>query len=519
MKKYFLLIFTLLCIKIFSQNGNIGINTSSPQATLDIRGKNDTTPNANSTPGGVAATDGVLVPRVSDLATNGTINGQLVYLVADTTTPAFTKGFYYWNGTVWASVGGGADGDAWGVTGEDLTSAIKRTGSVSIGSIATTAPDAYTKLDVSSTNQGILIPRINLTSNTLDLNADGDSNVSNQPIGLLIFNSGTTLAKGFYFWSGTEWRLIFNTSGAAPTISTINCSGAQLSPASYTSGVPYTGTLSIPYTGGSGGSYSEGSTVTVNGLSFKLKPGTLETGGGFLNITVSGTPTVSTPTGTTVPIQGSTGNNLVPFLTSVQNCSATIGDQLTAEIKEVAFAGPLTITTAAASGRDGYHFVGTTPDGRFSVRVFVPTGLDLQANSNLQLKWNGTASDPSTLDIIHNCTYMWGGGATASSNQVRYPKNQWAGYNGDASGLVNAVAQTTTNNPTWFDPGVYASGIPEYRYYNWASADPLDKTFYQIEFMMAHVNPIPAAINATVCPAGTCNQVKVFFKIRQIKAL
>ena len=114
---------------------------------------------------------------------------------------------------------------------------------------------------------------------------------------------------------------------------------------------------------------------------------------------------------------------------------------------------------------------------------------------------------------------MWGGGATASSNQVRYPKNQWAGYNGDASGLVNAVAQTTTNNPTWFDAGVYASGIPEYRYYNWASADPSDKTFYQIEFMMAHVNPIPAAINATACPSGTCNQVKVFFKIRQIKAL
>ncbi|MDN4013426.1 hypothetical protein QX233_13195, partial [Chryseobacterium gambrini] len=74
----------------FSQ---VGINTPTPEATLDVRAKNHN--------GSVTATDGILVPRVNSLATSGSVNGQLVYLTQTTTTPAYSKGFYYWDGTKW----------------------------------------------------------------------------------------------------------------------------------------------------------------------------------------------------------------------------------------------------------------------------------------------------------------------------------------------------------------------------------------------------------------------------------
>ncbi len=72
---------------IFAQ---IGINNTTPQSTLDVRGKNHLGP--------VAADDGILVPRVSDLTTNGTVNGQLVYYLGN------PKGFYYWEDDRWVQV-------------------------------------------------------------------------------------------------------------------------------------------------------------------------------------------------------------------------------------------------------------------------------------------------------------------------------------------------------------------------------------------------------------------------------
>lgn len=125
-------------------------------------------------------------------------------------TGGFARGFHYWNGSAWISVG--ADGDAWAVNGEGVTSNIGRNASLAVGSLPA---DAYSKLDVSSSNQGILIPRVNLTSYTLDLNSDGDGLVSNQPVGLIIYNSGSIFHAGLYFWNGTEWRG-FNNSTTGP---------------------------------------------------------------------------------------------------------------------------------------------------------------------------------------------------------------------------------------------------------------------------------------------------------------
>ncbi len=73
--------------------GQVGINVSTPQSTLDIRGTNHQ--------GANTATDGLLIPRVNSLGVNGTVNGQMIYLTANDATNGFSKGFHYWTGSVW----------------------------------------------------------------------------------------------------------------------------------------------------------------------------------------------------------------------------------------------------------------------------------------------------------------------------------------------------------------------------------------------------------------------------------
>jgi hypothetical protein len=126
-------------------------------------------------------------------------------------------------------------------------------------------------------------------------------------------------------------------------------------------------------------------------LNIKLLPGELATGSGQLSFSVWGTPSVSSPTAITFPIQGSSGNGLVPFLTSGQNCSAAVGDQVAAEYSQSITLGPLVSTNDPAPG---YHKYITSPDGKFSVRIFVQDGVsNLNSGVNLQIRSNsGTPS-------------------------------------------------------------------------------------------------------------------------------
>ena len=268
------------------------------------------------------------------------------------------------------------------------------------------------------------------------------------------------------------------------------------------------GNLKVPYTGGNGGSYQPGSAITVHGLTFTLRAGKLEYGNGELVFSITGTPDTNTD------FQLDLTDAEIPFLQSGQECSVTITNQTAADVSSLAYTGPLSLTTD--NGRTGYHWVAHTPDGKWSVRCFVPQGSAFSL-VNLQLRYNGSDSDPATKDIISNTSYFWGAVGTTQNNQVRYPKNQWAGYDGSSAALVTAIGQTSANNPAWHNPAVYEGGMPEYRYYHWSEYDPTYKTFYTMEFMMATTTPTGTA-NATTCPDGTCSGTKVFFHIRKITA-
>lgn len=83
--------------------------------------------------------------------------------------------------------------------------------------IGTTSPDTSSILDINSTNSGILIPRLALTSTSDTATISGTEATS-----LLVYNTATVsdVIPGFYFWNGTEWERISsgNSSGSGWSI-------------------------------------------------------------------------------------------------------------------------------------------------------------------------------------------------------------------------------------------------------------------------------------------------------------
>jgi len=123
MKKNYLFPVLISFFFILGSYAQVGVNTTNPNAALDIEASSRTTP-LNS--------DGLLVPRINTFpATNPTAlqNGMLVYLTG--TVGENSPGFYYWEGftATWvpfgaggSSGGGGNDGgNGWSLLGNNNT--------------------------------------------------------------------------------------------------------------------------------------------------------------------------------------------------------------------------------------------------------------------------------------------------------------------------------------------------------------------------------------------------------------
>ena len=83
--------------------------------------------------------------------------------------------------------------------------------------IGTTTPNASAKLDVSSTTQGFLPPRVTLTGTNDNTTIKNSAGTSITPAtGLLVYNTATTttdpfrVVPGYYYYNGTTWISISN---------------------------------------------------------------------------------------------------------------------------------------------------------------------------------------------------------------------------------------------------------------------------------------------------------------------
>lgn len=326
---------------------------------------------------------------------------------------------------------------------------ITSSGSVGIG---TTSPDASSSLDINATDKGVLVPRVNLTSSTMDL--DGNTI---QPTGLFVFNTGTTLPVGFYFWSGSEWRIVNNSTSLPGTITTLQCSSAYTNPQTFTLGVPYTGSLRIPYNGGNGGAYSPSSAGTTSpivdagsGLTFTLQADNLKVGSGEVVYDITGTPTFSSPSTKSIPIN---------FLG--KSCNAIIGNVISSIRFTKGTTSPINASTPANSeisfGNLTLRYTGTSQSNNFGeieFKVPVGTGYSLK----YYMYGSGGGSDFGSVAVGNVAANTWAQ-FTSSANPT--PNNNdlvtgiiilqnlkevyriTANMNGSASTTPNIASQVT----------------------------------------------------------------------------
>lgn len=87
--------------------------------------------------------------------------------------------------------------------------------------IGTTTPNASSILELSSTDKGLLIPRV-----TLD-NAATAAPVTSPAEGLLIYNATGTEAHGFWYWDGTQWLQVGSGGATGGTLDDAYNSGGN----------------------------------------------------------------------------------------------------------------------------------------------------------------------------------------------------------------------------------------------------------------------------------------------------
>jgi Chaperone of endosialidase len=223
MKKLLQIILLFFSATMLAQ---VGINTTTPAAQLEITSSNQVAP---------ANTDGIIIPRIDAFpATNPTAlqQGMMVYLT--TISGVNQPGFYYWDdiSVTWKNISGV---QGWGLTGNNGTVAgtnyIGTSDNVDVsikanaleririqsgtGNIGLNTPTPASQLQITSSNQanpsntdGIIIPKVDIFPIT---------NPTALQQGMMVYL--TTVSginqPGFYYWDNVTvtWKSISGDKG------------------------------------------------------------------------------------------------------------------------------------------------------------------------------------------------------------------------------------------------------------------------------------------------------------------
>lgn len=301
--------------------GQVGINTATPNVTLEITAKH--------TDGSRA--EGTINPRMTGDALhtadlNGVYSqlhdGALVFIteppigankmgqVADIDI----RGYYYFDftGNKWikASVnGGGGEGGTGTVTAFDCNSAIN-TGSLSAGN---TASGVTSEIPYTGGNGGTYVAQSVSSMGVTGLIAFLPNGNLMSGNGSIIYTiTGTPSGAGAATFAitigGKSCIITRNVNPSEGSIGNLACTTATHS-GTLTGGVPASGVSSvISYTGGDGGAYAAQSvsSVGVSGLTARLSAGSFGNGNGSLTYTITGAPSGPGTVNFTLNIGGQT---------------------------------------------------------------------------------------------------------------------------------------------------------------------------------------------------------------------
>lgn len=303
--------------------------------------------------------------------------------------------------------------------------------------IGTNTPDAAAKLDISSTNMGLLIPRVALSNVSVwGLAAGSGTN------GMLVYNTNAAITggsgTGFYYWNGIWTKVVAGTT-ASLSNGKIWVGDASNAPAEQTlSGdvtINNTGVATIQDNAVDGTdisitSESNGSLMYFNGTDWvNLAPGT---SGQILRTNGAGAPTW---VNATTVIKAQNGVNIA---TAAPNASATD--------PYVELGGTLVRSTTITQGNNAFT-IGNNGTSN--------TIINLSSTGDFDVQDNGT----SALFVRDDGNVGVGTNAPASklnvNGDVFIPTGQsyWIGNNTDA-GTRLRLHQSGSNGYVDFNPGV-----------------------------------------------------------------
>lgn len=284
--------------------------------------------------------------------------------------------------------------------------------------IGTNKPDASSVLDITSTNKGVLFPRIALT------NVTDNVTIKNPTTGLFVYNTGTASTftyKGLVMWDGTKWMATDLTELLEPEIEEINCLGASIYP-KLLKGKPYVGVMKVPYFGGNGGKFQAIPSIPSTGntgLVATLQNGGLDYGTGELIFNVTGTP----------KFESSSIAAMFDIDFLGKNCTVEVGrTEALATTAVLSFSGTWVpamddngIRETSSNDTPLWEIAGSTPDGRLSFR-FVLENNDNFNSTDFQVK-----SNIKTEIIDYNMTAFAGATYHRQKTSVVLAYNEWTG--------------------------------------------------------------------------------------------
>jgi hypothetical protein len=355
---------------------------------------------------------------------------------------------------------------------------------------------------INSISQGFLVPRVDLDNATAPISAT-------KPTGLLVYNVGGSIgANGFYYWDGTAWVMIANTTNGikwnaitAPDGNQTLNMGTHLTSFNWATGTGASDLFSYSSVSDANGT---GSLVSLNtpGSSNALSPFEINTRGNstfFVSsngrtgmgtnaptaqLEVKGSTTSSGAVTMTIPASGTTfttsgnitiypGDYVIPTTTTAQARVITVGGTGTSFTVSGAFSGagqvetftihhPVHITNSAGTsslyvqGSTGNVGIGTTVPGRklqvngdayVSTRLGV--GVDISSAVGIRVRKSNAStlagSGIENIFTVTNATLTAPITESGLFNQLTNSQTTALGFALTEYGINNLLTQTAAN--------------------------------------------------------------------------
>lgn len=286
--------------------------------------------------------------------------------------------------------------------------------------IGTTNPNSSSILDITSSTQGLLVPRLTTT----ERNA-----ISTPANGLIIYN---TTIECLEFFNGIIWQSLCQSVNITPTITSIPCTAPfTVSPSGNgIAGLPYNKSVTVPYLGGNGVAYPAGTTIVstgVTGLTATLNAGTLSSGNGNFIFTITGTPEpfVSASNTATATFSFTFDGKSCSFTITIDkariasssiNCATGVVENPSTGINGFPYIGTITVTysNSILTNGGGYAAQSINSTGVTGLTATIPAGFTNPSGGTLVFNVTGTPN--STGNAQFNLSNFINGLTCSGSN-------------------------------------------------------------------------------------------------------